>query len=181
MGTRGLIGVEVDGEKKCSYNHSDSYPTGLGKEFVEQCSDFITRHGLDNAKRMSRNIRMVNNDDIPTVQDIKGFKEFNNSSVGNSEGIMWYNLLRGMQGDIAIILECGTMLNATSFLEDSLFCEWAYILNLDDESIDVYRGFNKITNGEYGPCTLLTSYDLHNEVLNHPKKVVEALYVLDLG
>ena len=36
--------------------------------------------------------------------------------------------------------------NCPSFLSDSLFCEWAYIINLDDEVFEVYRGFNKNPN-----------------------------------
>lgn len=32
----------------------------------------------------------------------------------------------------------------TGFAGDSLFCEWAYLLNLDTNELEVYRGFNTI-------------------------------------
>lgn len=30
-----------------------------------------------------------------------------------------------------------------SFMHDSLFCEWAYIINVDTEMLEIYKGFNK--------------------------------------
>lgn len=35
------------------------------------------------------------------------------------------------------------MADSATFLKDSLFCEWAYIINLDTEELEVYEGFNK--------------------------------------
>ena len=35
-----------------------------------------------------------------------------------------------------------------SFLYDSLFCEYAYIINLDDNIVEFYKGFNKSPEGE---------------------------------
>ena len=34
MGTRGLLGFIIKGKKKGSYNHWDSYPSGLGMEII---------------------------------------------------------------------------------------------------------------------------------------------------
>jgi hypothetical protein len=31
----------------------------------------------------------------------------------------------------------------TNFAGDSLFCEWAYLINLDTNELEVYEGFNK--------------------------------------
>lgn len=31
----------------------------------------------------------------------------------------------------------------SSFMHDSLFCEWAYIINVDTGMLEIYRGFNK--------------------------------------
>jgi hypothetical protein len=35
------------------------------------------------------------------------------------------------------------MIDSHTFLVDSLFCEWAYIINLDENVLEIYRGFNK--------------------------------------
>ncbi len=40
MGTRGLYGFRKDGVNKLTYNHYDSYPSGLGKHILEVIRDF---------------------------------------------------------------------------------------------------------------------------------------------
>jgi hypothetical protein len=32
--------------------------------------------------------------------------------------------------------------NSKSFAADSLFCEWAYVINLDNDTLEIYKGFN---------------------------------------
>jgi len=39
MSTRGLYGFIEDGEYTATYNHSDSYPSGLGLEFWTACKN----------------------------------------------------------------------------------------------------------------------------------------------
>lgn len=34
-------------------------------------------------------------------------------------------------------------IDSKEFLSDSLFCEWAYIINFDEEVFEIYKGFNK--------------------------------------
>ena len=35
------------------------------------------------------------------------------------------------------------MIDNKEFMGDSLFCEYAYILNLDNNYLEIYKGFNK--------------------------------------
>jgi hypothetical protein len=35
MGTRGLLGLIIKSQRHASYNHCDSYPTGLGEAIVQ--------------------------------------------------------------------------------------------------------------------------------------------------
>ena len=43
------------------------------------------------------------------------------------------------------LLENGSteLRNEITFAKDSLFCEWAYVVNLDTEMLEVYRGFQE--------------------------------------
>lgn len=49
--------------------------------------------------------------------------------------------LRNLQGDIKGTLECGLAWNGFTFINDSLFCEWGYIVNFDTKTLEVYQGF----------------------------------------
>ena len=35
------------------------------------------------------------------------------------------------------------MIDSRSFMKDSLFCEWAYVINLTTNKLEIYRGFQK--------------------------------------
>jgi hypothetical protein len=63
----------------------------------------------------------------------------------------WYCLLRKTQGNPALILKSGYILDSSDFMADSLFCEWGYIANFDDNVLEVYRGFQhtKHNKGRY--------------------------------
>lgn len=120
MGTRGLYGVVVNGEVKASYNHFDSYPSGLGADIVK----FV--QGIENVSdvfEQAQNLTLViENDTAPSGDD-------------------WYSELRGIQGDLGAHLAHGHLIDNESFGRDSVFCEWGYLVNLDDETVEVYRGF----------------------------------------
>lgn len=58
------------------------------------------------------------------------------------------------------------------FIADSLFCEWAYIINFDTNKLEIYRGFQKepkdgqfnipYKGDGYYPCLKVADIDLGN-------------------
>ncbi len=82
------------------------------------------------------------------------------------------------------------MVDYSTFMHDSLFCEWAYIINLDTKELEIYKGFNKDKKGkgryaskyiaperkgekvEYYGVTLLTSMKL-SEIRNMPEEAIK--------
>lgn len=142
MGTRGTYGFRKNGEDKLTYNHYDSYPDYLGRKVVEFCKN----HNVEALNEVFDKIVLVNERDTPTEEQIaecikNGFADFNVSS-GRKED--WYCLLRNCQGDLECLANAkdhAYMTTSGDFIKDSLFCEYAYIINLDDGVLEFYEGF----------------------------------------
>lgn len=84
---------------------------------------------------------MINQDAPISTQDRIRYKQFFDSSVSTGED--WYSLLRNTQGNLEAYRDTNLvhMIDDRNFMQDSLFCEWAYIYNIDDECLEIYRGF----------------------------------------
>ncbi len=148
MGTRGLTGFVVDGKVKASYQQHDSYPTGVGFRVVEFLEN--TKMSLDEMRDAVRALKVVSEADQPTADEAKYLGSFHDGSV--STGADWYSNLRNCQGYPGLILESGFILDSVFFAQNSLFCEWAYLINLDECVIEVYKGFNEYDAvGRFGP------------------------------
>jgi hypothetical protein len=156
MGTRGIVGFVVDGQEKLSYNHFDSYPDYLGVHTLEWLkSKLTTRDGLAylqaDTEEAIRSLQMVDESGVPTPEQFERVKRFYNGSVGSrttddgqvDDSLNWYQALREAQGDLGRTLDGGFALDSKGFALDSLFCEWGYIIDLDAERFDVYRGFQQ--------------------------------------
>jgi hypothetical protein len=155
MGTRGAFGYvgTVEGEEltKVTYNHWDSYPSVLGCKIV----NYIKGKSFDDMRKDFSKIQLVSEEDTPAKEQVEecSLAETTNTDVGGQSEEDWYCLLRGAQGDLDKHANVGYMIDSQVFLYDSLFCEWAYILNMDTKELEIYRGFQKDKNkvkGRYG-------------------------------
>lgn len=158
MGTRGAIGFRIGGKDYVSYNHFDSYPDCLGHTMIEFIQAGVKRlNGLDDfigeTKQRVRSLTAVSDDTPPTEAQKKWLAEYTSLAVSEQSTEDWYCLLREAQGDPEKMLAAKFYVGADSFLLDGLFCEFAYIVNLDDETLEFYKGFSKIDDtitGRYG-------------------------------
>lgn len=68
-----------------------------------------------------------------------------------SQTMMTYNRLRPYQGNLEAMLRDGVfeMGDTRDFPRDSLWCEWAYVINLDDGVLEVYKGFNRDKSAQH--------------------------------
>ena len=140
MGTRGAIGFILDGEEKITYNHFDSYPDQLGKNVLK----FLSETSIDEMKTIFKNIEVVDEQSKPTEKQIKHCKPWTNLGVGGQSIDDWYCITREAQGDFdAYKNGLKYMIDGRDFLLDSLFCEYAYIINLNTEKLEYYLGFQK--------------------------------------
>lgn len=139
MGTRGLYRFHKNGIDKLTYNHLGSYPDSLGKKIVEFCKCA----GRDGMNSLFDHIELVSEDAKPTQKQI----EYCMAHDLGVDGGDWYWTLRPNQGcpeNWLPFIDSGSkvyMIDNLSFIKDSLFCEYAYIVNLDTDQLEFYCGF----------------------------------------
>lgn len=153
IGTRGFIGVLIEDTPKITYNHFDSYPGGLGTEVLSEVRNLIEKDGYDAAiaklREQAAAVVLVDEGDTPTPEHLEQFAAHADPHVGasmdNEVITQYYQLLRGLQGNLLANLEAGLMIDSADFPLDSLFCEWGYLVNLDEQTLEVYQGFQHQT------------------------------------
>lgn len=80
-------------------------------------------------------------------------------------------MLRNAQGDLdAYKNGLKYMIDSCGFIKDSLWCEYAYIINLDTYELefwvggqdkpDIYNRYGVERDGDYYPCKMVASYPL---------------------
>jgi hypothetical protein len=181
MGTRSLTIVKYK-SKKCiaQYGQHDGYP-GYSLQFI---LDFLAdksklsklKDRLDN-----RYVELIKRDRVDR-EKMEG--KYLNSTLG-------CDILDVVISDYVDGLHKGRLRleDNERFGEDSLFCEWAYVINLDQMMVHVYKGFNfspiskgehfykynrYCTNSEYKPVKLVLSLLLDNdEFKSRPKEFIK--------
>jgi hypothetical protein len=140
MGTRGLIGYYKKKVTKAMYNHFDSYPSGLGNDV----KNYITESSIGKMNYDCNRIKLVNEDDEVTPELVISIQPVWYGNVDKLDDLdEMYSLLHSNQGDLYKCAETGMMIDNISFIKDSLFCEWAYIINLDSNILEIYGGFQE--------------------------------------
>lgn len=131
MGTRHLVCVYANKRfQAAQYGQFDGYPGGTGIDVL----DFIRT--LD-AKKMAtfkkklRNIRLHSEKEF---QD-KNLYDTPKHYQPSSDKLLQY--IFDSEDEIHLI-------NSVAFAGDSLYCEWVYVLNLDNKTFDVYEGFVEV-------------------------------------
>ena len=187
MGTRNLTVVVHNQEVKVAqYGQYDGFPDSLG---VKLLKFFSNPANTENLKKILPKVRLWNE------KDQKQQDEFL-ESIGCTNGILndkqkeefkkrypfryreRYGRLR--EGQILEVLlefhhldELATT-DAYDFASDSLFCEWAYVIDYDTNTFEVYKGLN--TSGISEEDRILPLYDGENDY--YPVKII-ASFPLD--
>lgn len=170
MGTRNLTIVMIDCKYKIAqYGQWDGHPEGQGITVL----DFLTKH-------MDKELFM---DKCRKTKWIDEHEE--NLTVDN-----YPQMSRDHGAEILLIVQVendGIILhNDIDFAKDSLFCEWAYVIDFDKNTFEAYEGFNtsplninerfycdNYKDKEYYPVRLKYEWDLDN--LPSYKKFIETL------
>lgn len=149
MGTRHLTIVQLNNEYKVAqYGQWDGYPGGQGKVVHR----FLKTADLNKFKEQLKKVRFVDAEEMKKMYEETGAKIDNDGWILISDAQKFKNRFPQLDRDMGanvlqyilnttddeILLE-----NAITFAGDSLFCEWAWLVNLDTEELEVYTGFNK--------------------------------------
>ena len=147
MSTRGVVGIYSGGVTKAGYNHSDSYPDGgIGEDIVEQCRKF----SVEDFQKAFKRIKTVKNESgkpgAKQREHVLSILEEPNMDVGDRKGEDWYSVLHNAQGTLEPYVKgLKYMLDYDTFLKDGLSCEWGYIVNLDNNTLEIYYGHQKVS------------------------------------
>lgn len=142
MGTRNLTMVYLDGEYKIAqYGQWDGYPEGQGMT----CLNFARKLAVDKVKEtFIEKLRALQEYTQADIDDI-------NKRIESGELKKWKEvypaLSRDTGGEILDFIlgaPLGEKVNISiNFAADSLFCEWGWLIDLDNNKFEAYAGFNK--------------------------------------
>ena len=179
MGTRHLICVVSDNQYRIAqYGQWDGYPEGQGAAILEFLKSPMAEQLKNNLERCS----WITNDEYyelwkefgidaeHNLVDYDIYKEFfrNHPELSRDTGAKILEIAAGATGEMKLQ-------NSLDFSKDSVFCEWAYVIDFDKNTFEVYQGFNRTPldeserfytagqkeddNGLY-PVRLVKSFDL---------------------
>ena len=150
MGTRHLIAAKVDGEYKLAqYGQWDGYPEGQGVAVLDFLVNKMDRdaflaalrncHFVDWQKDVAPELVRFGAD--PDDHYSIRLDDYHRFTAAHPEwsrdtGAKILDEIQSRGG-------CG-LKNDLYFAADSLFCEWAYVLDFDAGTFEVYEGFNKL-------------------------------------
>lgn len=146
MGTRNLIAVFMDGEYKVAqYGQWDGYPEGQGRE----CLIFL-REKMDEIKfrEQLKKVHFGNKEELKKLFEEFGADPSGSISVKNYDRFKkaYPELHRDTAANILEMIQEGKvriLKNDIDFAADGLFCEWAYVIDLDKRTFEVYTGSHK--------------------------------------
>ena len=147
MGTRNLTRVVHEGAYRIAkYGQWDGYPESLGQEILKFLRINFERNSfIENLKK----IRFINDDELKALWKEAGADDsgWANIAVCDRFKEKHYALSRDCKGsELLLAIQHGGVDKQTdslNFAGSGLFCEWCYVIDLDKNTFEVYKGFNK--------------------------------------
>lgn len=150
MGTRHLIAVQIDNEYKVAqYGQWDGYPSSQGVGILQ----FLRKANLTKFAEKVRACKFLTPDEIKArwtecgADFSKNPDGFVSMQISERFANTYPQLSRDTGSDILGLIQnskAGLELkNSIGFAADSLFCEYAYVVDLDKGTFEVFKGFNQ--------------------------------------
>lgn len=145
MGTRHLTAVMANGEYKIAqYGQWDGYPEGAGVKVLS----FLRETNHDEFKKTLKDIRFITQDEMQEIID----KHTDDGYVSHEDENWryWEDNLSHLDRNVGYKIlwmvrdnKVSKLKNSIGFAGDSLFCEYAYVVDFDEGVFEIYEGFNK--------------------------------------
>ncbi len=152
MGTRHLTCVWIDGGfKVAQYGQWDGYPDGAGTDILR----FLSSVDLGKLAKAARACRWATKDEIAATWREAGAEDgadFVSMAVADRHSGNYPELSRDTGAKILSLIMRGplALCDKHTFGADGLFCEWAYVIDLDAMTLEVYEGFNQAPGKDHG-------------------------------
>jgi len=141
MGTRHLTVVKIDGEiKVAQYGQWDGYPEGQGVVILTFLKDLIKTEGLSEFKARCRSLRFATEAELKRINKDPKWSE-NYPELSRDAGGKILEMIAAAETELLLY-------NQLDFAADSLFCEFAYFIDFDAGTLEVYKGFNRTRLGK---------------------------------
>jgi hypothetical protein len=169
MGTRNLTMVVKGGKfKVAQYGQWDGYPSGNGLIVL----NFLKTVDLNEFGKKVAALRWLTKKEIKDVDNTPDWPKVY-PYLSRDAGAKVLSMIMTHEG-------ANKLVNMVSFAGDSLFCEWAYLIDLDNNTLEVYEGSNKtpITEGRFKSDDKKLDHDDSN--VYHPIMLVKTYCLNDL-
>ena len=184
MGTRNLTIVFMDGEYRVAqYGQWDGYPDGQGIV----CLRFL-RDKMDEKlfREMLSRIKYIDEDKLDKLWFNYGMNSDGSININDADRFRnaFPEFSRNTGAKIlALIQNDGTTSNclkdSIAFAANGLFCEWAYVVDFDKRTFEVYQGFNETPLNEEDRFYFLREYE-DDDAEYHGVKLVKEFNLDDL-
>lgn len=179
---RGTVGFIYQDKISLGYNNQNSNPDYLGGDVLDLIIRINKEKGWNVFKEQSLNLKNV---DITDENMFKKYEKY--SSPGNSNifsdiiSTEW--LIEMYEGKIQdYIID-------NQFIKESLYCEYGYIINLDNMKLEYYIGdqekpqknnrFGNTNIDGYYPCRLVCNFDILTISEDNYENIIEKMKKID--
>lgn len=154
MGTRHAIIVTQNNQVKVGqYGQWDGYPSGQGLDLLRILQKFDMKKFAGKVEKL----RFLTDKECEKIDKINKWSEkypylSRDASVDVLNGIYYGKMIARIEkrtktgiDTIKKEIKCKILglVDQSKFAADSLFCEYAYVIDLDKGTLECYRGFNK--------------------------------------
>ena len=167
MGTRNLTVIHSNGtDKVAQYGQWDGYPDAAGKRILTTLKLIIDSKQLDTLKKNVEKCFFLTEDEVDelyenvlgktdkwiTVEQANLFKKVH-PQIDRDMGYHIVDFIFYYDGDSLALV------NNRDFGKDGLFCEYAYVVDLDNNELRFFAGAPYSDDGEERPADLTLGFD----------------------